>query len=714
MRHITFAAALIVALSIPMAAQTLDAQLQKAIQTETVTGDLKAAIAQYRRIAETAGPGNRRIAAQALVRMAECHRKLGDAEAAKIYERVVRDFADQTHAAAEARMRLAGMRATPAPRGPTAQIARQIWTGPDVDGSGAPSLDGRMLSYTDWSTGDLVVRDLAIHQTRRLTDTGGWEKSGDFAELSLPSPDGAHVAYSWFTDRDAREKKYSMYDLRLIATGPGPAAKSARVLYQSEDLGWVSPIAWTPDGQHLVILRHRRREGSDVAVLTIRTGAIRSIRAHGETAVVRRASVSPDGRFVAYDVPAAGVRDPRDIFLSALDGSAHAVVAAHPAEDKTPFFSPDGSMLVFMSDRGGSNGFWGVTLREGKPEGAPKLLKQDIGAISPLGMTAAGQLYYFAAGDRVNSLMVTVDADINPSGDPQLVTDRYQNHNTSASWSPDGRSLAYYTFHGLREDQGATLVVRDVGSLREREYRLKAQAFRASSPIRWFPDGRALLIAGRDPGTAGLVFSRVDLDSGNEEVLLTNVMLGPATSSVLISADGQSLFYISKRDGDPAIMRTVLRYDIAARTSTPLLEGATYAIALSRDGQRLAYVGSSTDASDRVNQVGVIPVEGGARKVLFSALWMDATRFHALSWTPGDSHILFVRPIATGDSSITELWRVPADGGDARKTGMAARGSIKHPYLHPDGTRLVYTVRETAESSVWVLENFLPVAAARK
>lgn len=711
MRYMTFAAALIIGLSMPLAAQTLEAQLQKAIQIETVGGDLKAAIEQYRRIAAAAGSGNRRVAAQALVRMAECHRRLGDAQAAKIYERIVRDYADQPEAAAEARTRLAGMRAAPVRS--RSQTARQIWTGADVDGMGGPSLDGRVLSYTDWTTGDLALRDLRTGQMRRLTDTGGWEKSGDFAELSLPSPDGAVVAYAWFNDRDAREKKYSMYDLRLIGTAPA-AANKPRVLYQSDDLGWVSPIAWTPDGQHLVIVRHRQKEGSDIAVLTIRTGAIRSIRAQGETVVVRRAHVSPDGRFVAYDLPSAGVRDPRDVFISALDGSTHTAVAAHPAEDQAPFFSPDGAMLVFMSDRGVSNGFWGVALRDGQPEGAPRLLKQEVGAISPMGMTAAGELYYFASGARLNSFMVTVNAATAPSGEPQLVTDRFQNHNVAANWSPDGRSLAFYRSHGLRENQDATLVVRDLTSRQEREYPLKAQPFGTGSGIRWFPDGRAVLVTGRNPDKAGLVFSRVDLGTGQETALLTNIQLGPATSSAVLSADGKSLFYITRRDGEPSVMRTLLRYDIAAGTSSVLLEGATHAIALSSDGQRLAYLGTRKDASDRESEVGFISVGGGERRVLFSAVWMDATRFHALSWTPDDSHILFVRSDGAIGSPGSEFWRVPASGGAAQKTGIAARGTIKHPSLHPDGTRLLYSVVERSDSAVWVLENFLPSAAPRR
>ena len=68
------------------AGQTPDAarRLKAAMNTELVDGNLKAAIEQYKAIA--AG-SDRAIAAQALLRMAECHQKLGDADAQKIYER---------------------------------------------------------------------------------------------------------------------------------------------------------------------------------------------------------------------------------------------------------------------------------------------------------------------------------------------------------------------------------------------------------------------------------------------------------------------------------------------------------------------------------------------------------------------------------------------------------------------------------------------------
>src|SRR5687767_15271011 len=88
----------------PEAAESL---LQTAIKKEVVDGNLAGAIEGYRK-ALAAAKGNRAVAAKALVHMAECYQKMGDAEARKIFEQVVRDYADQKEAVATARARLWG------------------------------------------------------------------------------------------------------------------------------------------------------------------------------------------------------------------------------------------------------------------------------------------------------------------------------------------------------------------------------------------------------------------------------------------------------------------------------------------------------------------------------------------------------------------------------------------------------------------------------
>lgn len=81
-------------------------ELEAAIRTETIDGDLDAAIEQYRRLADS---GNREIAARALRHLGQVYESMGDAEARRAYERVITEYADQLEQAAAARERLAAL-----------------------------------------------------------------------------------------------------------------------------------------------------------------------------------------------------------------------------------------------------------------------------------------------------------------------------------------------------------------------------------------------------------------------------------------------------------------------------------------------------------------------------------------------------------------------------------------------------------------------------
>src|SRR5882724_8234005 len=87
------------------AQKTPESMLGAALHQEEVQGDLKGAIATYQKVVATPRV-SRKTAAEALIHMAGCYQKLGDAESRKIYERVIRDYVDQKEAVAVARARL--------------------------------------------------------------------------------------------------------------------------------------------------------------------------------------------------------------------------------------------------------------------------------------------------------------------------------------------------------------------------------------------------------------------------------------------------------------------------------------------------------------------------------------------------------------------------------------------------------------------------------
>ena len=201
-----------------------DAAFKAAMDKETVEGDLRGAIEQYKKIAQSQ---DRSIAAKALIRMAECYQKLGDVQARTIFEQVVREYADQSDAVKTARARLG---VTLAARN-TGMTTRQVWTGPDVDTYGSVSPDGRLISFTDWNTGDLALHDVTTGQNRRLTNKKGWSDDA-FAFGSAISRDGRHIAYGWELISPAVSAADHFAEVRMIDIDGG----QPRVLVASRDL----------------------------------------------------------------------------------------------------------------------------------------------------------------------------------------------------------------------------------------------------------------------------------------------------------------------------------------------------------------------------------------------------------------------------------------------------------------------------------------------
>src|SRR5690349_12865774 len=110
------------------AAESASDLFQQALVKERTEGNLPDAVRIYQRIVDKYAT-NRKIAAQALLQLADCQSKLGDVQSRKSLERLVREFGDQKDTAAEANRRLAAL-GEAGPRG--VQTAKAIWTGPDV------------------------------------------------------------------------------------------------------------------------------------------------------------------------------------------------------------------------------------------------------------------------------------------------------------------------------------------------------------------------------------------------------------------------------------------------------------------------------------------------------------------------------------------------------------------------------------------------------
>ena len=224
--------AMVLASGLPVRAQSVSELLEKGIFAEETVGDLDAAIKIYEQIAAGAEK-NRSYAAQAQYRLGMCHLKKGQKQEAVIaFRKLIDRFPKQEELVAQAHTRLSAL-GHPISK----MVARRIREGQLPYGRISP--DGSYFTYVDWSTGDLAVTDVATGENRRLTDKGSWTESDEYAELSIVSPDGKKIAYAWFNGR--------FYEMRLV----GFDGSDHRVLYSHEDVDYLWPGAWSPDGKYV-------------------------------------------------------------------------------------------------------------------------------------------------------------------------------------------------------------------------------------------------------------------------------------------------------------------------------------------------------------------------------------------------------------------------------------------------------------------------------
>ena len=161
--------------------------LRAAMETETVKGDLKSAIERCPANRRKGGPGGRM---KAMVRMAECYRKLGDAQAQVVYERIVRDYRDQKDAFTLAQSQFCSR---PVSRSAATGQTTQVLRAGDVD---QVSPDGRYMSLD--REGDLALQEVATGNVMplKIVKPAGIES---YPLQSTFSPDGRQLAVEWYT-----------------------------------------------------------------------------------------------------------------------------------------------------------------------------------------------------------------------------------------------------------------------------------------------------------------------------------------------------------------------------------------------------------------------------------------------------------------------------------------------------------------------------------
>lgn len=564
--------------------------------------------------------------------------------------------------------------------------SRLVWAGPLADPLGAPAPDGSYIAITDWATGNLAIRETGTGTVRRLTENGDWR---GWAEFPVPSPDGKQIAYTWYNEQARRELR--VYSLE---------SSSARVVFDRPEVDAPQPFAWTPDASRILAVLAGTDRASEIAFVSVADGSTRVLKAMDWRAP-QQLALSPDGRLVAYDFPRRQDSPERDIFLLAADGSRDELLVAHPDNDAVVAWTPDGTGLLFASDRSGRLGIWMQPMTAGGAVGAPVLVRPDVPLFRPLGLTRRGSLFYSVRTGFSDVYVASLDAATGAVlAPPAPLSPRFVGWNRSPDWSVDGGSVAYASQRESPQRSvgwmGGTIVVRSLPGGAEREItpRLAQWGF----VLRWSPDGGSFLVVGRDAtGQAGVF--RVSAATGEASLVVRQKPPGGVQFPAW-SADGQSVFYLLTTA--EASNRLRVR-SLATGADREVFSRAINNAALSPDGRSIVVRLSEPRGEGDV--LAIVAVAGGEEKELLRLTPPDAfAPWGGLAWTPDGKHVLFTQ--TSGDPKRPdELWRIPVGGGPPQKTGIAMKG-LRHLRVHPDGERIVFGAGQV-QHETWVLENFL-------
>jgi Tol biopolymer transport system component len=667
---------------------------QKGLVKERTESDFRGAIKLYERVVKEHS-SDRKLAAQALLRIAECQQSLNNPEARSAYERVVREFADQSESAAQARKRLADMQAPAVPE----TAARRILTLPpraEIFG-GTISPNGRYIPFISWAPehhGDLFLHDFATGEDRRLTNTAGPgspSPEDQFAEETSFSRDGKQLAYTWF---DGKKDRYEIRVVNVDGTGIPPF----RRLFENQEIFWVVPYDWSPDGAWIAVRVQRRDRSVQIGMVSTRNGSLRALKSvdwRGPTHM----SFSVDGKYLAYDLPANDASDQRDIFVLAIDGSRETAAVDHPANDTLAGWTPDGTSLLFASDRRGSSDLWSLPIREGKPDGEPKLVWRGLGEMEPLTVTSAGKLYstsfnmgtdvYTAAFDYSTGKLVSSRTS---------ATQTFIGSNLAPDWSPDGKWLAYLSRRGLPSEGRFVIGIRSVRTGEVREMSLAIRRPDNGGGVRWSADGRSLLVAGQDfKGRTGIF--RIDAQSGQISAILTEDR--QRISAPVESPNGRDLFYHRYIGGESAVVKR----DLASGSEVQLIKAAALGVIhLSPDGRYILV--TAREPKTKSNTLFLLPTSGGEPKEVIRKAQPQVLVPYA--WAPDSSSFLVF--VSNGEGSGN--WRIALNGTSAVKLSDNApiprSGALQATRLAPDGKTIAFQVNEPPKpTEIWVTENFL-------
>lgn len=686
-RTIAFA---MLAAVLAQAADVAQELYQKALVKERAAGNLEEAIALYQRAAKESA-GDRSLAAKALLAAGRCYEKLGKDGATKVYQEVARNFGDLREAAT-AKERLAALSGAAKPADGSRMVASQIPIPPARENF---HTNGIHLLYEDPVSRALMLADLN-GANKRTVFTPGQLSIGGYTL----SPSGKLIALKLADRVENREGFYV-----INADGSG-----LREVYRCARRGTQTVRSWAPDNSRFLATLDEE-DGRMLISVPAAGGAPRKLAKLGPRDPAIGSKYSPDGRYVVYtrrDQP-LGQSVNQEVYIVPAEGGDSVKLVSHPSNDRSLCWTPDGSHVLFNSQRSGEHAIYSIAVAGGQPKGEATLVTKSAGEIVWGEMSKDGVFYHVRGELRPDMFAVRVDPRTGAlQSVPEPISERTTEARFSAAWSRDGRFLAYFSTAAGEQPSPATLssllTIRDESSARVRQFGVRLQR----PDLTWAADGSAVYVW-NGPG----IPSHVTVDQG-QPVQVESVSIATGERRVIATfppqreisdvrpgADGASVL-IEFADRPLPRRSGVLRLDLATGAVAEVIVMEATMLTLSPDGLRVAVMERRSAGQFSVS---VKPVAGGE--------WKEISRVAAapgrtlpvdLRWMPDGSALRYVMEELTD----SYLMRIPVAGGPPEKIGTFRGMEHVHRFrMHPDGDRALFQ-SPVSYRELWTLRNFLP------
>ena len=423
--------------------------------------------------------------------------------------------------------------------------------------------------------------------------------------------------------------------------------------------------------------------------------------------------VSPDGKTIVFDLLG-------DLWLLPIEGGKADTLTSGMAFDSQPRFSPDGSKVIFKSDRSGGENIWTIEVATGKTK---QITKGNDSHYESPEYAPDGKYYVYTKGSGrfgASSLWIAhVDG-----GSGASIIGTGGSHVTGPTFSADGR----YIWHAIR--QGQWTYNAELPQMQLLAYdRETGQTFRKSSRYgsgmrpTLSPDGNYLVYATRHEAETGLLIR--DLNTDEERWLAypvqrdnqegrppRDVMPGMSftpDSKALIAFHGGHFWNIpvdgSAQKMIPFTAEVNLPIGPELAFTYPIEDTPTFTIREIRDavpspdGKKLAFTA--------LDKLYVMDYPDGTPTRLTKSTDVEA---HP-TWSPDGKQIAF----ATWNGDTGAIMKVMANGRVAAVKLTEDPGVYQHPVWSPHSDRIVATsapainFREGAGSSatdlIWISSN---------